>query len=116
MNIETIEAQRECILGQMRAIRSAHPGGVSEQMVKGTRKDMPEAVERGPYYSLQWYEQGKPRRQRLRSPEDVRRAREQTDNSKRIHELAERFCELTQQLGELERDKEAAHERQKKGL
>ncbi len=116
MNIEAIEAQRESVLEQMRAIRSAHPGGVSGQMLRGTRGDGAEPVDRGPYFSLQWYEKGKPRRERLRSPEDVRRAREDTGNCRRIHELAGQFAELTQRLGELERDREAAGERQKKGL
>lgn len=114
--VETIEAERNHILEQMREIRNAHPGGVSKQLLKGTRQDQAEIVERGPYYSLQWYENGKPRRQRLRTPEQVQQAREDTSNCKRIYELAERFAELTRRLGEIERDEEAAAERQKKGL
>jgi hypothetical protein len=114
--IGTIEAERDYVLEQMREIRSAHPGGVSEQLLKGTRQDKAGIVERGPYFSLQWYENGKPRRQRLRKPEQVQQAREETSNCKRIYELAERFAALTRRLGEIERDEKAAVERQKKGL
>ncbi len=113
--IESLEAQREKVLEAMRTIRAMRPGAVSEQMLKVKHKGKKKPVLRGPYYLWQYYEQGKPVRQRLRSAQDVARAREEVANYKRFIALCKEFEALTRRLGELERKDTAEVEAVKRG-
>ena len=63
------------------SLGAARRGQLSEQFLKGRRKDGTEVL-RGPYYVLQWYEGGKKRSARI--PKDqVPRIREELERGKR---------------------------------
>ena len=62
---------------QILSLGAARRGQLSEQFLKGRRKDGTEVL-RGPYYVLQWYEGGKKRSARI--PKDqVPRIREELE-------------------------------------
>jgi hypothetical protein len=109
-----LEARREAVLEQMRALRSMRPGTVSEQFLEVPHKGQARPVRRGPYYLWQYYEAGRPMRQRLTSPEEVERARADVDAHRRFTALCREFEALTRQLGELERELPEAPELKKK--
>ena len=114
MNINTVLERREKVLAQMRGMRTMRPGTVSEQFLKVPHKGKKEPVLRGPYYLWQYYEDGKPRRQRLTTEEELEQVREDVANHKRFVALCKEFEGLTQQLGQLERAQQADMERTKK--
>ena len=114
MDSRSIEQRRENILDAMRTIRAMRPGSVSEQFLKITPKGKKEPVERGPYFLWQYCEEGRPMRQRLRSTEEVRRARAEVANYKHFQKLCREFQELTGHLGQLEHDRGALAEVEKK--
>ena len=114
MDIGSVERRREQVLDAMRGIRAMRPGAVSEQVLKIRLKGKKGPVERGPYFLWQYYEGGKPVRQRLKSPDAIERARNEVACHKRFLELCREFQELTGQLGQLEHDKDAADEAGKK--
>lgn len=70
---------------QILSLGAARRGQLSEQFLKGRRKDGTEVL-RGPYYVLQWYEGG--RKMSMRIPKDqVPRIREELERGKRAESL-----------------------------
>ncbi|MBM3289706.1 MAG: hypothetical protein FJY92_06100 [Candidatus Hydrogenedentes bacterium] len=116
MNVGTLEGLRDEILNEMRAIRAMRPGTVSEQFLTGKRKGSKDTIRRGPYYLWQYYDGGKPVRERLTSDDEIRRAREEVNNYKRFIRLCKEFEELTGKLGALEREQAASDGAKKRGL
>lgn len=116
MSIKRLIERRDKILAEMRGMHTMRPGAISEQFLKVHHKGKEEPVERGPYYLWQYYEDGKPRRKRLTTDEELNQARKDVENHKRFVALCKEFEELTQRLGELERAHEADTEALKKGL
>ena len=72
--IKQVEAQREAVLKQMRAIRSMERGSITEQFLKVPHKGKKEPVLRGPYYVITRREGNKTVGYRLKA-EDLERAR-----------------------------------------
>ena len=56
-SIKELEAQRDSVLEQLRAIRSLERGSISEQYLKGSARGKP--VVRGPYYVVSRHEGGR---------------------------------------------------------
>jgi len=104
MDIRTVEARRDAVLEAMRGIRALRPGTVTEQFLPVRHRGQREPVRRGPYYLWQYYEQGRPVRQRLTSPEAVAQARAEVEAHRRFQALCQEFEELTRLLGQLERE------------
>ena len=70
---------------QILSLGAARRGQLSEQYLKGRRKDGTEVL-RGPYYVLQWYEGG--RKMSARVPRDqVPRVREELERGKKVEGL-----------------------------
>jgi hypothetical protein len=116
MDVSTIEARRREVLEQIQAIRSMRPGSVSEQFVSKRSKDRKHERKLGPYYVWCRYTGDRYVSQRLRSPEEVAHVYRDVANHKRFLALCKEFEELTERLGELERQQAASEEAVKKGL
>jgi hypothetical protein len=101
--LKEIEEKREVILKQMRQIRSMERGSITEQYMKVPHKGKKEPVMRGPYYMLTRRENDRTVGYRLKTPQDLERARRDVEAHKRFVQLCRQFEELTQRLGELER-------------
>lgn len=115
MNIARIEQRRQQVLEEMRTIRSMVRATLKEQMLSVKHKDKKEPVMRGPYYVLARWEEGKTRSRRVPRGE-VEQVKKDVENHQRFRALCREFEELTEQLGELERQAAASEEAVKKGL
>jgi hypothetical protein len=115
MSIAQIEQRRRQVLEEMQTIRSMVRATLKEQMLPVKHKDKKEPVMRGPYYVLARWEQGKTRSRRVPRGE-VERVRKDVENHQRFRALCQEFEELTERLGELERQATASQEAVKKGL
>lgn len=113
--LERVQQRREQVITQMLAVRSAVRGALSKQFVKVKHKDKKEPVVRGPYYVLCRSDGGRTRSQRV-ARDKVGQVREDVDNYKHLEALFGEFAELTERLGELEREAAASEEAVKKGL
>lgn len=102
-SIQQLEARRDDVLQQMRDIRSMRRGTISEQYLKVARKGAQEPRSCGPYYVWSRRENGKTISRRLRDPAQVEQARQELDGYQRFVALCKEFEQLTEQLGELER-------------
>ena len=102
-DIRKIEARREAVLGQMRAIRSMKKGSVTRQYVPVPQQGKSTA-RRGPYYVFCQSRKGRTISRRLRSNEEFERAKADVAAHKRFVALCKQFVELTEKLGELERE------------
>ena len=95
--------QRDKVLTQMCAIRSMRQGSVSKQYLKGRRKGREKPVLRGPYYVFCRSEGGRTVSKRLRSSAELKQVQQDVAAYKRFVELCRQFEQLTERLGELER-------------
>lgn len=114
--IAELEQRRRELLQEMESIRAMRRGTVAEQFLKGQVKGKKEPVERGPYFVFVRKVDGKSQSQRLRSPEEVQRTRQEVCNYRRFEQLVKEFAELTERLGELDSEQSASEEALKKGL
>lgn len=112
---DQIERRRNALLEEMAAIRSLERATLSKQMLRVKHKGKKEPVLRGPYYVLARWENGKTQSRRVRA-EELERLQRDVANHERFMALCEEFMELTQRLGELEREGDAEREALKKGL
>jgi len=116
MTRNEIEERREAVLNEMRAIRTMKKATLSMRPEKVKHKGCAAPVLRGPYGLLVWREGKKSKGKRLRSEQEIARAREQVEGYKRFKTLCGEFAQLSEQLGELEREATASDEAVKKGL
>jgi len=110
-----LEARREQIAAEMLQIRSLVRGALTEQFLKVEHQGKDKPVLRGPYYVLSRSDKGRTRSQRI-PRQDAGQVRQDVENYKRFEALAQELAELTEQLGELERERSASEEALKKGL
>ena len=101
--IKEIEMRRDAVLKQMRAIRSLRRGTIAEQYLKVMHKGKKEPVERGPYYVFARWNGHKTVSKRLTSVGALESARSDVAAHKEFMELCKEFEQLTERLGELER-------------
>ena len=100
--IEEVEARREAILKEMRAIRTMERGTINEHYVKVRRKGAKGPVLRGPYYVISRREERKTVGYHL-TAQELERAKLDVESHKRFKELCRKYEELTERLGRLER-------------
>lgn len=113
-SLHELEARREAILQQMRSIRSIRRGTINEQYLKVSHQGIREPVLRGPYYVLSRREGSKTVSQRLTSEAEVQQAREDIAEHKRFVALCQEFEEVTERLGQLEREAPDLEEKKKR--
>jgi hypothetical protein len=111
--IKVIEARRDAIVKQMCAIRSLRRGTISQQFLKSTRGGGEEPVRLGPYFVLSRREGKKTVSQRLQAGAELEQARKDVEEHKRFIALCKEFEELTERLGQHEREQTHV-EREKK--
>lgn len=114
MDIAAIEDKRRKVLEELASIRALRPGSVSEQFLKVPHKGKKDPAVRGPYFLWQYWVEGKARRERLRTAEEVAVARREVAQYKRFVALCKELEALTRHLGELERARGVALEAEKK--
>jgi hypothetical protein len=110
-----IEQRRSEILAQMEQMRSLHRGTLNAVYKEQVKDGKATGVRYGPYYVLSRNVRGKTKSRNVASRE-VDEVRAGLEQHTLFRELCDEYEELTQRLGELERNEEAAAERQKKGL
>ena len=98
--IQEIEAGRNRILEEMRAIRSLRRGSVNEQYFKKQRTDKAQSVMLGPYYVFTRREGGRTKSYRLRKGQELEQAQQDVAAHKKFKELCREYEELTERLGE----------------
>jgi hypothetical protein len=111
---EALQRRRQALLLEMGRMRCMRPGSLCAQYQPVVRHGRPTPERRGPYYVLTTKQRGKTVSRRLPSPEEVARVREEVDNYQRYVALSREFVALTQQLGEMDRARDAALEQEKK--
>jgi hypothetical protein len=105
MTIEEIEARREAIVSEMCAIRSMRRGTINEQFLNiAGDKGKKRGIQLGPYYVLSRREGGRTVSRRLSRGEELQQAQRDVEEYKRFVGLCGEFEELTEQLGEMERE------------
>jgi hypothetical protein len=101
--IKSIEQSRRRILKEIGEIRVMRKGSVMEQYLEVAHKGKKEPVLRGPYWLYTKKEKGKTVSQRLRRNEAERYEKE-VEAFHRFQSLCDEYAELTERLGELERE------------
>ena len=104
--VKKIEQERDAVLEEMRNIRSMERGSITEQYMKVPHKGKKEPVMRGPYYMLTRRENDRTVGYRLKTPQDLERARRDVEAHKQFVALCREYEELTERLGELERSED----------
>ena len=102
---EKVERRREEILQEMRAIRAMRKGSVMEQYLPVKQRGKTEPVLRGPYWLYTRKEKGRTVGRRL-SREEAERVRAEVEAGHRFQALCREYEELTERLGEAERELE----------
>jgi len=101
--IEELIARRDSILREMGSIRCMKRGTITEQYLRVRHKGRSEPVLRGPYYLFSRKENKRTVGKRLTSAAELAQARADVAAHKRFVQLCREFEELTERLGELER-------------
>lgn len=112
--IQRLEERRDAILEQMRSIRSMRRGTINKQFLKVRHKGRDKPVSRGPYYVLSRRQEGKTVSQRLSRPEELRQAQKDVEAHKRFVALCKQFEELTERLGQIQRESDELREEKKR--
>lgn len=111
--IEQVDKRREQILREMQAIRAVERAALSEQMLRVKHKGKAKSALCGPYFVLSRWVEGKTKSRRV-PREELSRIQEEVANHKRLQALFEEFADLTERLGQLEREQVDASEAVKK--
>lgn len=112
--IQEIESRRNAILEEIRSIRSMKRGTINEQYFPGFLKGKKRKIQRGPYYVLSRREGGKTVSQRLLSPQELQGAQQDVASYQRFVRLCQQFVQLTEKLGEWERQASELTEEKKR--
>jgi len=98
ISISQLEARREQILQDIKAIDRLRRGSLSRQFFKKPRSGSKDP--QGPYYVLQGYVRGQKFSQRV-APEQAPQIEPLVANYKRFEQLAEEFVSVTDQITQL---------------
>lgn len=112
--IQEMETRRNAILEEIRSIRSMRRGTINKQYFKGYLKGKKAPVTRGPYYVLSRREGAKTVSQRLVSPQELQGAQQDVASYRRFVLLCREFEQLTEKLGEWERQASELTEEKKR--
>lgn len=104
-NVRQVDARRKAILKEVNAMRSMKKGSINEQWFPVIRHGKKTDLMRGPYPVLTYKANNKTVSRRLSSKSELQHARRAVDNHKRFVALCKEFEQLTEQLGELERER-----------
>jgi hypothetical protein len=114
--IENIENRREQLLEEIRNIRVMRKGSVTKQYFKTKKKEQEEPVLHGPYWLYSRKEKGKTVGQRLSQPE-AERFQTEVDAFHHFKKLCDEYAEVTERLGDLERESlEDSHQKKRRKL
>lgn len=113
-SVQRLEQRRDAILEQMRTIRSMRRGTINEQFLQVQHKGKDKPVSRGPYFVLSRSKQGKTVSKRLTSVEEVKQAQKDVEAYKKFVALCKEFQDVTERLGELERERAEVEEEKKR--
>ena len=114
LTIDVIERRRREILAQMEQIRRLCRGTLNTLYKPQIKQGISTGNQNGPYYVLSRNVNGKTKSRNVPARElDV--VREGLEQHALFSKLCDEYEELTQRLGELERNEQAASEWQKKG-
>ncbi len=111
--MQEIQERRQRIVQEMLTMRSMRRGTLNEQYLPVPQKGKKEPASRGPYYVLSRKEAGRTVSKRIPAGE-VEQVREDIRRYERFLQLSRQFAEVTQRLGELEREGNADVEALKK--
>ena len=112
--IQRLEKRRDAVLEQIRSIRSMRRGTINKQFLKVRHKGRDKPVSRGPYYVLSRRQEGKTVSQRLTSPGELKQAQNDVEAHKRFVALCKQFEELTERLGQIQRESDELREEKKR--
>lgn len=112
--IQRLEQRRDEILEQIRSIRSMRRGTINRQFLKVRQKGKDKPASRGPYYVLSRRQEGKTVSQRLTSPEELSQTQKDVEAYRRFVELCKQFEELTERLGQMERESDELKQEKKR--
>ncbi len=101
--IELIEIRREQLLEKIRKIRVMRKGSVTEQYFKTKKKGQKKPALNGPYWLYTHKEKGKTMGRRL-SQTEAERFQAEVDAFHRFRMLCDEYAQLTERLGDLERE------------
>lgn len=102
--ISRLDERRDQILQEIRDIRAMRKGSVVEQYLKVKHKGREEPVLRGPYFLYTRKEKGKTVGQRLKNDE-IQCYQNEVEAFHRFQDLCDEYAGITEQLGDLEREK-----------
>jgi hypothetical protein len=94
-----LKNRRDDLLEEMRNIRRVKRGQLTQQTLTRTAADGSQQ-QRGPYYTLQAWKNGKNHSQRV-AEEHLPAVREAVEGYQKIKQLSEEFAEVTETLTEL---------------
>jgi hypothetical protein len=103
--VHELEQQRDQVLEQLRKIDSMKRGTLNTQYFDVLRNGKKTSKKRGPYYVFSRKEGKKTVSKRLRSKAEVQQAREDIAEHRHFVELCKQLEQITEQLGELKRQK-----------
>ena len=112
--VTAIEHRRQAILAEFCAIRSMRRGSLNEQFLKVPRKGKKKPVLCGPYYVWSRKENKRTVSRRVAPGPELERMRGDLESYGRFCALCKEFEELTEQLGEVERQAGVSDEALKK--
>ena len=110
---ETLRMRRDAILAEMRELKTMKRGTINEQYFRRGEKTAKRIDLRGPYYVFSRCEGGRTRSRRLRTAEELARARQAIAAHNRFLALCEEFVLVTERLGDL-LDQSGDHDLEKK--
>tara|TARA_R110001592_G_scaffold280034_1_gene547406 strand:- start:22 stop:429 length:408 start_codon:yes stop_codon:yes gene_type:complete len=113
--VQAIEERRRELVEQLLGMRSLVRGALSEQYLKVPQKSQEEPALRGPYYVLSQSVKGRTQSRRIKKKE-AERVRQDVNNYKCFEAVCFELSELTEQLGDLERESRASEDAVKKRL
>lgn len=112
--IKAINGRRAWILDEMKNIPSMRRGTVNEQYFQKKLKNKPKTVTQGPYYVFTRSVGGQTKSYRLKKGAEVEQARKDVQAHKKFCALCQQFEELTERLGQLQRQSQDSEQKKKR--